>query len=189
MKARDNSSSTNNNVNKINERRLIARIRQCRFGAKVRNFARQERGTQMVELAIVIPVMLMLLGATAEFGRFFYTYSTLTNAVRAGARHACKWERNASWTYPETSRLVVYGDYSDTSDGPILPGLSTSNVVVTANGASVNNIDSVTVKIVNYQYVPLFNLGQLTGIPALNMNVNMNANATMHQLFNGPVAD
>ena len=183
MKASDNTNKT------TQQARLIARVSRCQLVASIRRFARAERGTQMVELAVVIPIMLMLLGATAEFGRFFYTYSTLTNAVRAGARHACKWERNASWTYPETSRMVVYGDFSDTSNGPILPGLSTSNVVVQANGPSVNNIDSVTVKIVNYQYVPLFNLGQLTGIPALNMNINMNANATMHQLFNGPVAD
>lgn len=156
---------------------------------RARRLLRGERGSQMVELAIAVPVLLMLLGAAAEFGRFFYTYATLTNAVRAGARHACKWERSASWVTPETSNLVVYGDYSDTSDGPILPGLTTGNVVIQPNGASVNNIDSVTVKIVNYKYQPLFDLGKLTGIPALSLNIDMNASATMKQLFNGPVAD
>jgi hypothetical protein len=155
---------------------------------QIRRFLKKERGTQLVELAIALPVMLILLAAVGEFGRFFYTYSALDNAVRAGARHACKWERNASWTVPETSRMVVYGDYSDTSNGPILPGLSTANVVVQANGPSVNNIDSVTVKIVGYRYVPLFDLGALTGIPALTLNVPMNASATMHQLYNGPTA-
>jgi hypothetical protein len=155
---------------------------------RVQGFLKQERGTQILELAIALPVMLMLLGAVGEFGRFFYTYSALENAVRAGARHACKWERNASWTIPETSKLVVYGDYSDTSNGPILPGLTTSNVVVQANGPSVNNIDSVTVKIVNYQYTPLFDLGKMTGIPSLTLNIPMNASATMHQLYNGPTA-
>lgn len=142
----------------------------------------------MMELAIALPVMLLLLGAVGEFGRFFYYYSTLTNAVRAGARHACKWERNASWTVPETSNMVVYGDFSDTSKGPIVPGLTTSNVVVQANGPSVNAIDSVTVKIVNYQYTPLFDLGAMTGIPSLTLNIPMNASATMHQLYNGPTA-
>jgi hypothetical protein len=156
---------------------------------ELRRFIRRERGTQLVELAIVLPVMLMFLGAAAEFGNLFYTYTTLTNPLRAGARHACKWERNASWTFPETSNMVVYGDYSDTSKGPILPGLTTSNVVVQANGPSVNNIDSVTVKIVNYQYQPLFDLGSLTGNPSLSLRINLNANATMHQLFNGPVSD
>lgn len=155
---------------------------------RVRRFLKKERGTQILELAIALPVMLMLLGAVGEFGRFFYTYSALENAVRAGARHACKWERNASWTIPETTKMVVYGDYSDTSNGPILPGLTTSNVVVQANGPSVNNIDSVTVSIVNYKYTPLFDLGKLTGIPSLTLNIDMNASATMHQLYNGPTA-
>jgi hypothetical protein len=112
----------------------------------------------------------------------------LTNAVRAGARHACKWERNASWTIPETSKMVVYGDYSDTSHGPVVPGLTTGNVSVTANGPSVNSIDSVTVSITGYNYVPLFDLGKLTGIPSLSLNIPMNASATMHQLYNGPTA-
>lgn len=154
----------------------------------LKRFLRCQRGSQLVEFAIVVPVLLLLLAGTTEFARFFYYYSTLDNAVRAGARHACKWERNASWTFPETSNMVVYGDYSDTSKGPILPGLTTNNVVVQANGPSVNNIDSVTVKIVNYQYQPMFNLGQLTGIPSLSMNINMNATSTMHQLYNGPTA-
>lgn len=154
----------------------------------VRRFLKKERGTQILELAIAMPVMVLMLATVGEFGRFFYTYSALTSAVRAGARHACKWERNASWTFPETSKLVVYGDYSDTSKGPILPGLTTANVIVQANGPSVNNIDSVTVKIVDYQYTPFFDLGAMTGIPSLTLNVPMNASATMHQLYNGPTA-
>jgi hypothetical protein len=160
-----------------------------RISEKVRSFLRAERGMQIVELAIALPVMLILLGAAAEFGRFFYTYATLTNAVRAGARHACKWEKSASWTFPETSKLVVYGDYSDTSKGPILPGLSTGNVVIQANGPTANNVDTVTVKIVNYKYQPVFDLGKLTGNPSLSLNINLNASATMKQLFNGPVID
>ena len=155
---------------------------------KIRRFVRRENGTHLAELAIALPVMLVMLGGLAEFGRFFYTYTTLTNAVRAGARHACKWEKNASWTFPETSKMVVYGDYSDTSNGPILPGLSTANVQIQANGPSVNNVDSVTVKIVNYTYQPLFDLGKLTGISALSLSIDMNASATMHQLYNGPTA-
>lgn len=155
---------------------------------KVRRLFRREHGMQTIELAIVLPVLLVLLGAAVEFGRFFYTYTTLTNAVRAGARHASKWQKDASWTIPETSNMVVYGDFSDTSKGPVLPGLTTGNVVVQANGASVNDIDSVTVRIVNYQYQPLFDVGKLTGISGLSLNINMNATVTMKQLFNGPVA-
>ncbi len=152
-----------------------------------RRFARRERGSQLVEVAIVLPIMLMLLGSAAEFAHFFYSYSALTNAVRSGARHASKWEVGASWTIPETQRMVVYGDFSDTSKGPILPGLTTSNVQVKANGAPPHRIQSVTVSIVNYKYKPFFDLGKMIGVPSLSLNVNMNASATMKQLFNGPV--
>ena len=154
---------------------------------RVRRFVRRENGTQMVELAIALPVLLVLLGGLAEFGRFFYTYQTLTNAVRGGARHACKWERGASWTLPETKNMVVYGDFGGGST-PILPGLTTGNVSVVSNGPSVNNVDSVTVSITGYNYTPLFDLGKLTGIPGLSLNIPLKASATMHQLYNGPTA-
>jgi Flp pilus assembly protein TadG len=152
----------------------------------VRRFLRQERGTQLVELALALPMMLMLLGGIAEFGRLFYTYSTLTNSVRAGARHAMRWERTAGWTFPETANMVVYGDFGG-SGTAILPGLTTANVDVIANGPA-NNVSSVTVKIKNYNYQPLFDLGKLTGITSLSLNIPLNASVTMHQLYNGPTA-
>lgn len=164
-----------------------ARPGRLRRALSPRRFARRERGAQFLEVAITLPIILVLLGATAEFAFFFYSYTTLTNAVRQGARHASKWEVGASWTIPETQRMVVYGDYSDTSKGPILPGLKTSNVQVTANGSSSHNIQSVTVKIINYKYKPLLDLGKLTGIQGLSLKIDMKASATMKQLFNGPV--
>ena len=42
---------------------------------RIRRFLKKERGTQILELAIALPVMMILLGAVGEFGRFFYTYS------------------------------------------------------------------------------------------------------------------
>lgn len=159
-----------------------------RFAQRFTQFIKQERGTQLVELAIVMPLFVVLMASAAEFGRFFYTYSALNNAVRAGARHACRWERSASWTLPQTKNMVVYGDFGGGTT-PILPGLTTGNVDVVSNGPSANSIDSVTVRIVGYRYTPMFDLGALTGTPSLSLAVNMNASATMHQLFNGPVSD
>lgn len=179
---------TNDGLNRgAAPRPAAARAGRFRRALNPRRFARRQRGSQLVEVAIVLPIMMMLLGATAEFAHFFYNYSTLTNAVRSGARHASKWEIGASWTIPEAQRMVVYGDFSDTSKGPILPGLTTANVQVQANGASPHNIQSVTVSIVNYKYKPLFDLGKLTGVKGLSLNVNMGASVTMKQLFNGPV--
>ncbi len=49
---------------------------------------RREKGQSMVELALILPILLLLLFGTIEFGRVFYSYITITSAVREGARAA-----------------------------------------------------------------------------------------------------
>jgi Flp pilus assembly protein TadG len=51
-----------------------------------RRRARGERGTSLVEFAMVAPLLVVLLFAIADFGRAFQTWITLTNAAREGAR-------------------------------------------------------------------------------------------------------
>ncbi|SHI69267.1 TadE/TadG family type IV pilus assembly protein [Desulfofundulus thermosubterraneus] len=46
------------------------------------------RGQAMVELAIVLPVVILILMGIFEFGRVFYAYQMVTNASREGARLA-----------------------------------------------------------------------------------------------------
>jgi Flp pilus assembly protein TadG len=55
----------------------------------------EERGQTMAELALVLPVLLVLLLGIAQFGVAFNNYISLTDAVRAGARTAAV-SRNAS---------------------------------------------------------------------------------------------
>ena len=50
--------------------------------------ARTERGAAAVELAIILPVLLLVIGGIIDFGRFFYTQIQVTNAAREGARMA-----------------------------------------------------------------------------------------------------
>jgi Flp pilus assembly protein TadG len=47
-----------------------------------------QRGTAMVEFAIASSLMLMMLLGIIEFGRALYTYHTIENAARLGARWA-----------------------------------------------------------------------------------------------------
>lgn len=46
-----------------------------------------ERGQSTVELAVVVPVLLILLLAAADFGRIFYMSIEVMNAARAGAQY------------------------------------------------------------------------------------------------------
>lgn len=48
---------------------------------------RAEAGGALVELALVLPVLILVFVGTVDFGRVFYTSQSLTNAARAGAQY------------------------------------------------------------------------------------------------------
>ncbi|ADL11781.1 TadE/TadG family type IV pilus assembly protein [Acetohalobium arabaticum] len=47
---------------------------------------RRRRGQALVELALVLPVLLLILFGIVEFGRIFHAYLVIANAARVGAR-------------------------------------------------------------------------------------------------------
>ena len=49
---------------------------------------RSEEGAQLVEFALVLPLLLLLMLGIAEFGFMFQRYEVVTNAAREGARLA-----------------------------------------------------------------------------------------------------
>src|SRR6266545_8094363 len=46
-----------------------------------------DRGSAIVELAVALPMLVMLVVGAADFARVFYFAHTLTNAARAGAQY------------------------------------------------------------------------------------------------------
>ena len=144
-----------------------------------RALARDERGTQLVELAIVIPVLLLLVGAVAEFGRFFHTYSTLAKATRAGARYQIGQPPDSP-DVTTAKNIVVFGNAAGTGQ-PVVAGLTTAQVKVTPNKVGTT-VETVTVSIEGYGYQPVFDLGKLTNNSSLSLAVNVRPSSTMRQL-------
>lgn len=54
----------------------------------------QERGAELIELAIVLPLLMLLFAAVVDFGLMFQRYLVVTNAAREGARIAVLPEYN-----------------------------------------------------------------------------------------------
>jgi Flp pilus assembly protein TadG len=48
----------------------------------------RERGAELIEVAITLPILLLISVGIFEFGRAFQTWEVLTNAAREGARVA-----------------------------------------------------------------------------------------------------
>ena len=169
---------------------MHARIRRIRSWRRWRRlhplqrFRRDESGVQLVEVAIVIPILLILFGATAEFGRFFYEYTTLTKAARGAARYLSV---NPVGTAGDTAakNILVFGNPAGTGT-PILPGLATSNVEIVREGGVPLLPQRVTVNIVNYKHDPIFDLGALTKSDALSLNIDVKPSVTMRYLLTQP---
>ena len=80
----------------------------------------RSRGQSVVEFALVLPILLLLLAATIDFGRLFYLYVAVNNAAKEGALYgarsplcdddsnpACGDPNNVAWHVAnEASNLV-----------------------------------------------------------------------------------
>src|SRR5262245_41425093 len=169
--------------------RKIRNERRSRRFNWLHRFSRDEHGVQLVEIAIVVPILLMLFAAAGEFGRYFYEYTTLAKAARVGGRFmAAKSIDSVSTNWvAQTKNLVVYGN-TDGSGTPVLPGLTTSNVNVTFAGGTYNAGNgvptTVTVSFVNYKHKTIFDLGKLINSKKLSLNVDVKPSITMRYLLN-----
>ena len=166
--------------------RKIRNTRRSRRFQWLNRFRRDEQGVQLLEMAIVIPILLVLFATVAEFGRYFHEYTTLAKASRLGARYLISKSVNSSTNYEAIAKnIVVYGNAAG-SGSPILNGLSVNNVEVTYGGPIAGIPETVTVTIVNYPHVPLFNLGALHNNTSLSMAVNVKPSITMRYLLTTP---
>ena len=111
----------------------------------------------MTEMAIVLPVILLLTMATAELGRAFWQYNALTKSVRDAARYASNEGLRGSTGIivvtdelrTAVQNLVVYRNTAGTGS-PLLAGLTTSNVALESPGD-----DDILVRTA-YAYAPIF---------------------------------
>jgi Flp pilus assembly protein TadG len=166
---------------RLTQIRLLRRLRRL---VGLKRLGRDERGVQLVELAIVLPVFLLLFAAIAEFSCYFYEYTTLAKATRVGARYLAT---SAVKTAEDTNakNIIVFGNAAGTGT-PILAGLATSNVTITRTGGVPVLPETVTVQITGFKHQPVLDLGKLMNIPTLSMNVDVKPSVTMRYLLTQP---
>ncbi len=92
----------------------------------------RQRGSIIVELALVLVPLLIIGFGTVEYGRAMYQYDALVKATRSAARLLAQ-NNPSDDVYPILKQralcLTVYGNTGCTGD-PLAPGLSTADVLV-----------------------------------------------------------
>lgn len=170
--------------------RKVRMLRRLRRRLTIRGLVKNERGVQLAELAIVLPVLLILLASTAEFGRFFYEYTTLSKASRIGARYLITANLTA-FEKNQARNLVVFGNTAGTGD-PLVVGLTTDHVVITPRNADGDPQESgvpatITVEITGFKHQSIVNLGGLIKSKTFDLNIDVKPSVTMRYLLNSPL--
>jgi Flp pilus assembly protein TadG len=119
---------------------------------------RRRRGASAAELALLSPLLMIMFCGAVDFCRFFYTYTTITNAARNGAM----WLAD-----PLAATQSPYANYQQAAladANGLSPALSASNVT-SSNGTDGQGNATVSV---NVQYT--FNLmTSYLGFSSLNL--------------------
>jgi Flp pilus assembly protein TadG len=125
---------------------------------------RSERGAAAVEFALILPVFLLIVLGTIDFGYFFFVSEIVGNAAREGARAGSVVEPDAGHG-AAASAATTAASNSLTKGGLKNQGIAAS--VVTVNG-----VDAVQVSIV-------YPVGSITGFLGNIMPANAHALVVM----------
>lgn len=114
----------------------------------------KQQGFAAVELTIILPFLLLLIFATAEFGRLLYQYNALNKTVRNASRYLAGNSILGTGVYEikpdieaKVNTYIKYGVLSSLS--PQLPNLASSTIDLSLSG------QFVTIS-VSYPWQPLF---------------------------------
>lgn len=118
----------------------------------------KQNGVALVELALIIPLLLLLTFITTEFGRAMFEYNAVTKATRDAVRYLSFQTPGTKIT--EARNLMVYGNLAGTGT-PLARGLTLTNVPAGScciwQTAGTNPVvNTVTVRVSSYTFRPLF---------------------------------
>jgi Flp pilus assembly protein TadG len=148
----------------------MASINRC-----VRRLWRADSGAELIELAIALPILLLVTAGVVDLGILFQHYEVVTNAAREGARVGVLSDFTVAQVQ---NRAKDYLKASGLTAAAPAPVVTYSTVPVGAGGPSI----SVVKVVVQYphQFVFLGPAAALVGGSSL-ANITLAASATMRR--------
>lgn len=89
-----------------------------------------ERGANLVEAAVVIPLLLMILVGVVDLGRAYFTYITVIDAAREGARYGASHPADA-----DRDAQICAMVLAEAQGQPLPVSLSCANATINTTGA------------------------------------------------------
>jgi Flp pilus assembly protein TadG len=140
---------------------------------------RDERGAELIELMLVLPILLLIVAAIMDFGVLFMRYEVVTNAAREGARIAILPGYGDADVQARVADYLAAGGLTDTPTTTV-----TSAVVEISPGGPTVNVVTVTVSY-THQYLLL---GPVAGLVGGGAYANTELRAASQMRREGPAA-
>jgi Flp pilus assembly protein TadG len=137
--------------------RHIARTRPGRVRRR-----EKARGQALVELALIVPVLVLMLAIAADFGRAFTSYITISGAAREGAAFGMASSTHASDTDGIRAAALA--------DAPLIWG--TAPEVVSTTGIDPHGYLMVQVS-VSYTFLPIIRIPPIPNSIHMTRTVQM----------------
>ena len=129
---------------------------------------RAEAGTSIIEATIVLPLIILLVFATAEFGISFTRWNSLTNAVREGARAGVVFRSPCDAGPVKTLIETTVANFASSS------GIDPVNIITTVTGECGGTGTQLIVTATSpYNYVALSALAGLASSAPLSARTVM----------------
>jgi Flp pilus assembly protein TadG len=142
----------------------------------LRSLARDNRGQELVEYALTLPILLLLILGIVEFGMAIFAYNTIANAAREGARvGAVVPILSADDLTPATQ--TIENAVRDRTGGLALNRPGSINVVITYT-ESTTDTDMVQVT-VNYSHTLI--TGMIMQAAGGDAQLHLQSEATMRR--------
>ena len=140
-------------------RRIIRRVRGIR----------NERGAALVEFGLVVPLLMLMMCATIDFGLAVYTLNNLTAAVREGGRFGAVQDQLA-WGNGGTAAQQAVKDRVYNYIIGMNNGLNATQVKALMSVSKDPTSQVITVRITGYPYKPVTPLAIAFGLQTIYLN-------------------
>jgi Flp pilus assembly protein TadG len=136
---------------------------------KFRRLFREDKGSQLVEFALVVPLLVTIVMGIITFGQAFGTYQTLTNAAAAGAQ-ALSIARGQTTNPCTTVSSPVFG---------VAPTLTQNSIKFTISITPPSGVTGTNYTLATNMANPTCAAASTTSAPASDLQQSWNANVTI----------
>jgi Flp pilus assembly protein TadG len=114
----------------------------------------RQRGTAIIEFALVLPIILVLMFTVTEFGRAIQRYNSTAKVVRDAVRYMSMQRQGTNQA--QARNLIVYGNAAGSGsplDAALTPAMVPDPVWQTTGTDPL--INTVTVRVTGYKFTPM----------------------------------